>query len=61
MATVRIEWLSESFNKEWLPSNLDADEYLRENGMKSAEYFPEGIGHWEMSEQDYVLYLLKWE
>ena len=48
---------------EWMDTDdelLDLDEYIRSIGYKSCKYIGGISGHWELSEEDYTWFIMRW-
>ena len=63
---IRIYEIPDNLYNEWMDTDdelLDLDEYIRSIGYKSCKYIGDdyGIsGHWELSEEDYTWFILRW-
>lgn len=58
----RISELPLKLHEEWIKEpndELDCDEFIRRLGFKSCVYVDRG-GWWEMSDEDYTWFILRW-
>ena len=63
---IRIYEIPNNLYNEWMDTDdelLDLDEYIRSIGYKSCKYIPHEhnmSGHWELSEEEYTWFILRW-
>ena len=60
---IQLFELPESFLTDWNDSEIDyADAFMRSQGMRSCEWVIKDVprSRWEMTEEDYSWFILRW-